>query len=61
MDRFLSIEAFVAVGETRSFAETARRMRLSKSAITSHSQQPEVYVGASPLHPNTRKCAAVRS
>jgi DNA-binding transcriptional LysR family regulator len=54
MDRFLSIEAFVNVAETSSFAETARRMRLSKSVITTRIQQLEEYVGAPLFHRNTR-------
>lgn len=54
MDRFLSIEAFVDVAETRSFAETARRMRLSKSVITTRIQQLEEHVGAPLFHRNTR-------
>ena len=54
MDRFLSIEAFVNVAETSSFAETARRMRISKSVISTRIQQLEQYVGAPLFHRNSR-------
>lgn len=54
MDRFLSIEAFVAVAETQSFAEAARQMRVSKSVITTRIQQLEEYVGAPLFHRSTR-------
>lgn len=54
MDRFLSIEAFVNVAEAHSFAAAARRMRLSKSVITTRIQQLEEYVGAPLFHRNTR-------
>ncbi len=54
MDRYLSIEAFVTAAETRSFAEAARRMRVSKSVITTRIQQLEEYIGAPLFHRNTR-------
>ncbi len=54
MDKFLAIETFVSVAETQSFAETARRMRLSKSVITTRIQQLEEFVGAALFHRNTR-------
>ncbi|MFC3111321.1 LysR family transcriptional regulator [Undibacterium arcticum] len=54
MDRFLSIEAFVTVAETQSFAEAARQMRISKSVITTRIQQLEEYVGAPLFHRSTR-------
>jgi acetyl-CoA acetyltransferase len=34
VDRFLAIDAFVRVAESRSFAEVARRMRVSRSVVT---------------------------
>ncbi|MFA9218052.1 MAG: LysR family transcriptional regulator [Sphingomonadaceae bacterium] len=54
MDIFLAIEAFVSVAETQNFAETARRMRLSKSVITTRIQQLEEFVGTPLFHRNTR-------
>ncbi|MES2113735.1 MAG: LysR family transcriptional regulator [Pseudomonadota bacterium] len=54
MDIYLAIEAFVSVAETQSFAETARRMRLSKSVITTRVQQLEQFVGSPLFHRNTR-------
>ena len=41
MDRFLSIDAFVRVAESQSFAEAARQMRVSKSVVTARMQQLE--------------------
>ena len=54
MDRFLAIEAFVRVAETRSFAEAARQMRLSRSVLTERVQQLEAFVGAPLFVRNTR-------
>lgn len=54
MDRFLSIEAFVTVAKTESFAEAARQMRVSKSVVTTRVQQLEDYVGTPLFHRNTR-------
>jgi DNA-binding transcriptional LysR family regulator len=54
MDRFLSIEAFVLVAESQSFAEAARQTRLSKSVITTRVQQLEEFVGAPLFHRSTR-------
>jgi DNA-binding transcriptional LysR family regulator len=54
MDRYLVIEAFVRVAETRSFAEAARQMRLSRSAVTERVQQLEAFVGAPLFVRNTR-------
>jgi DNA-binding transcriptional LysR family regulator len=54
MDRFLVIEAFVRVAETRSFAEAARQMRISRSALTERVQQFEAFVGAPLFVRNTR-------
>lgn len=54
MDRFLVIEAFVRVAETRSFAEAARQMRISRSAVTERVQQLEAFVGAPLFVRNTR-------
>lgn len=54
MDRFLSIEAFVRVAQTQSFAETARQTGLSKSVISTRVQQLEDFVGAPLFHRTTR-------
>lgn len=54
MDRFLAIDAFVRVAETRSFAEAARQMRVSRSVVTARIQQLEDFVGAPLFHRNTR-------
>jgi DNA-binding transcriptional LysR family regulator len=54
MDRFQSIEAFVRVAETGSFAEVARQMGVSKSVITTRVQQLEEFVGAALFHRTTR-------
>lgn len=54
MDRFLSIDAFVRVAETRSFAQAAKQLRVSRSVITSRVQQLEEFVGAPLFHRNTR-------
>lgn len=54
MDRFVAIDAFVRVAETRSFAEAARQLRVSRSVITARIQQLEEFVGAPLFHRNTR-------
>jgi DNA-binding transcriptional LysR family regulator len=54
MDRFLSIEAFVRVADSESFAEAARQLRVSKSVITSRVRQLEDFVGAPLFHRTTR-------
>ncbi|HEY9064871.1 MAG TPA: LysR family transcriptional regulator [Burkholderiaceae bacterium] len=54
MDRFLSIEAFVRVAQTQSFAEAARQLRVSKSVVTTRVQQLEELLGGSLLHRTTR-------
>jgi len=54
MDRFLSIEAFVRVAQTQSFAEAARQLRVSKSVVTTRVQQLEEMLGGSLLHRTTR-------
>jgi DNA-binding transcriptional LysR family regulator len=54
VDRFLAIDAFVRVAESRSFAEAARQMRLSRSVVTSRIQQLEEFVGAPLFHRTTR-------
>src|SRR6266705_1514886 len=54
MDRFLSIQAFVRVAETRSFAEAARQLDLAPSVITVRIKQLEDYVRAPLFHRTTR-------
>lgn len=54
MDRFLAIDAFVRVAESRSFADAARQMRVSRSVVTDRIQQLEEFVGAPLFHRNTR-------
>jgi DNA-binding transcriptional LysR family regulator len=54
MDRFLCIEAFVRVAETQSFAQAAKQLRLSKSAVTMRIQQLEELLGDVLFHRTTR-------
>jgi DNA-binding transcriptional LysR family regulator len=54
MDRFSAIDTFVRVAESRSFAQAARQMRLSRSVVTARIQQLESFVGAPLFHRNTR-------
>ena len=54
MDRYLSIDAFVRVAESQSFAQAARQMRVSRSVVTARVQQLEAFVGAPLFHRNTR-------
>ena len=54
MDRFAAIDTFVRVAESRSFAEAARQMRISRSVVTARIQQLETFVGAPLFHRNTR-------
>lgn len=54
MDRFLSIEAFVRVAETRSFAEAARQLGVTNSVVTNRVQQLERYIEAPLFHRSTR-------
>jgi DNA-binding transcriptional LysR family regulator len=54
VDRFAAIDTFVRVAESRSFAEAARQMRISRSVVTARIQQLETFVGAPLFHRNTR-------
>jgi len=54
MDRFLSIEAFVRVAETSSFAEAARQLGVTSSVVTNRIQQLEKFVNAPLFHRSTR-------
>ena len=55
MDRFLSIQTFVRVAETESFAEAARQLGVAKSVVTTRVKQLEEYVNASLFHRSTRR------
>lgn len=54
MDRFLSIEAFVRVAETSSFAEASRQLGVTSSVVTNRIQQLEKFVNAPLFHRSTR-------
>ena len=54
MDRLRSIEAFVRVAESRSFAEAARQLGVSKSVVSTRIQQLERVVRAPLFHRTTR-------
>jgi DNA-binding transcriptional LysR family regulator len=54
VDRFSAIETFVRVAESKSFAEAARQLRLSRSVVTARIKQLEAFVGAPLFHRNTR-------
>ena len=54
MDRFLSIEAFVRVAETSSFAEASRQLGVTSSVVTNRIQQLERFVNAPLFHRSTR-------
>jgi DNA-binding transcriptional LysR family regulator len=55
MDRFLCIQAFVRVAESRSFAEAARQLGVTPSVVTSRVQQLEAFVQSPLFHRSTRK------
>lgn len=55
MDRLRSIEAFVRVAESKSFAQAARKLGISKSVVTTRVQQLEQVVRAPLLHRTTRE------
>src|SRR5258706_5110066 len=54
MDRVASIRAFVEVSERRSFAEAARRLRRSPTAVTRAIGDLEARLGTRLLHRTTR-------
>ena len=54
MDTFQSIDAFVRVAESSSFADVARQLGVSKSVITTRVQQLEEFVGSPLFHRTTR-------
>lgn len=54
MDRFAALEAFVRVAETQSFSEAARRLRVTKSAVSRHVSALEAELGARLFQRTTR-------
>lgn len=54
MDRFLCLQAFVRVAETRSFAEAARQLHVTPSVITQRVSQLEEFVQSALFHRSTR-------
>jgi DNA-binding transcriptional LysR family regulator len=54
VDRFLSIEAFVRVADTGSFAEAARQIGVANSVVTARVQQLEQFINAPLFHRSTR-------
>src|SRR5258707_308000 len=55
MDRFASITAFVRVAESSGFSAAARRLKLSKAAITNQVQALENELGVRLLNRTTRR------
>lgn len=54
MDRFLSMQAFVHVAETGSFADSARHLGISRSVISERVKQLEALLQGQLLHRSTR-------
>lgn len=54
MDRLLSLEAFVRVAESNSFAAAAEQLGVSRSVISNRIQQLEKHVNAPLFHRSTR-------
>jgi len=54
VDLILSIEAFVRVAETQSFANAARQIGVAKSVVTTRVQQLEEHLGVALFHRSTR-------
>ncbi len=55
MERLTPIRAFLAVADTGSFTQAARRLRLSRSAITLYVQELEQHLGFVLLNRTTRR------
>ena len=55
MDRIASMQAFVQVVDSGSFAGAARRLGLSPAVVTSHVQALEKRLGVQLLNRTTRK------
>jgi DNA-binding transcriptional LysR family regulator len=54
MDKLANIIAFIAVGETNSFAEAARRLRLANSVVSKRVKDLEAHLGTRLLQRSTR-------
>jgi DNA-binding transcriptional LysR family regulator len=54
VDRLQSIETFVRVAQTQSFAEAARQLRVANSVVTTRVKQLEEFLGAPLFHRSTR-------
>ena len=54
MDKFLCMQAFVRVAETKSFVEAARQLNVTASVITGRVKQLEAYVQSPLFHRSTR-------
>ena len=54
MDLILSIEAFVRVAETQSFANASRQIGVAKSVVTTRVKQLEEHLGVALFHRSTR-------
>ncbi|GAA4333505.1 LysR family transcriptional regulator [Pigmentiphaga soli] len=55
MDRITPIRAFLAVADSGSFTAAARRMGVSRSAVTGHVQELEKHLGVQLLNRTTRR------
>ncbi|AZG11329.1 LysR family transcriptional regulator [Pigmentiphaga sp. H8] len=55
MDRLTPIRAFLAVADTGSFTGAARKLGVSRSAITGHIQELERHLGTQLLNRTTRR------
>jgi DNA-binding transcriptional LysR family regulator len=54
VDLILSIEAFVRVAETQSFANASRQIGVAKSVVTTRVKQLEEHLGVALFHRSTR-------
>lgn len=54
MDRLLSVEAFVRVAETSSFAKAAMQLGVARSVVTHRIQQLEQFISTPLFHRSTR-------